>query len=161
MSYTAAILTCSDAGASGDRKDTSADAIHGHLSSAGYAVNKYLIVPDDKNIITNTLVTWVDQGDIDLIITTGGTGFSDRDITPEATVSVIERHAAGIAELLRSNGLKNTLMAALSRGVAGTRNKTLIINLPGSPKGVNEGMEILLPILPHALGQLTGKNRGH
>ena len=161
MGYTAAILTCSDAGAIGDREDTSAEAIHNHLNSEGYAISNYLIVPDDKDIITKTLISWADQGGIDLIITTGGTGFSDRDITPEATVSVIERQAPGIAELLRANGLKNTPMAALSRGVSGTRNRTLIINLPGSPKGVNEGMEILLPILPHALGQLTGKNRGH
>lgn len=161
MKYRAAILTCSDAGASGNREDTSAEAIRAHLNSAGYSMVNYLIVPDEETIISRTLVDWVDRGDTDLIITTGGTGFSDRDVTPEATIAIIQRRADGIAELLRANGLKNTPMAVLSRGVAGIRNKTLIINLPGSPKAVNEGMEILLPILPHALGQLTGENRGH
>ena len=122
---------------------------------------RYLVVPDDQATIEQTLMAWADDDHLDLILTTGGTGLSDRDVMPEATQAVIERLAPGLAEAMRAHGMTKTPMAMLSRGMAGARGKTLIVNLPGSPKGVREGVEVLLPVLPHALGQLTGADRGH
>ena len=116
----------------------------------------YDIVPDEKEIISQKLIQWVDNEGFDLIITTGGTGLSPRDVTPEATLAVVERIAPGFAEAMRAESRKKTPMAVLSRGVAGIRGSSLIINLPGSPKAVRECLEVILPALPHAMEVLKG-----
>jgi len=119
------------------------------------------IVPDDQAQIAAALCELADERGVDLVVTTGGTGAAPRDVTPEATLSVIEREMAGLAELIRHEGLQRTPLAVLSRGVAGIRRRTLIINLPGSPKAVREGLEALAPVLPHALEMLLGENLEH
>ena len=159
--YTVGVLTSSDAGAKGDREDTSGALIKEMLGLPDFEHKRYAVVPDDREEIEAKLTTWTDIDRVDLIVTTGGTGLSARDVMPEATDAVIDRRAPGIAEAIRAYGLTKTPMAMLSRGTVGTRGSTLIVNLPGSPKGVREGLDVLLPILPHALGQLTGSNRGH
>jgi len=149
------ILTVSDRGAKGEYKDRSGPIIAEIIGDAtDWQISHRAIVPDEIEIIANTLSQWCDEN-VQLILTTGGTGFSPRDITPEATHQVIEREAPGIAEGLRSESLKITRHAMLSRGIAGIRRQTLIINLPGSPKAVRENMDMLLPILPHALELLN------
>ncbi len=158
--FRAGILTVSDRGARGERPDTSHLAIREALKGGPYEVVAYEIVPDEPPMIKRVLRLWADRDQLDLILTTGGTGLAPRDRTPEATREVLEREAPGLAELMRLAGLKKTPMAALSRGVAGVRGKTLILNLPGSPKGARESLEALLPILPHALNLLTGKACG-
>jgi len=145
------ILTLSDKGARGERQDTSGAAIRAILTPLGATVRRYEVLPDDRGQIAETLRTWADAGDLDLLVTTGGTGLSSRDVTPEATLDVVERLAPGMAELMRAEGLRHTPMAALSRAVVGVRGRTLIINLPGSEKGVRESLAVLLPILPHAV----------
>ena len=159
--YTVGVLTSSDAGARGDREDTSGALIRQTLNGPDYYHREYSIVPDDQPTIETTLRTWADASRVDLIVTTGGTGLTDRDVIPEATIAVIDRAAPGISEAIRAYGLTKTPMAMLSRGLAGIRGRTLIVNLPGSPKGVQEGLDVLVPILPHALGQLSGADRGH
>lgn len=160
----AGILTVSDRGAQGAYEDRSGPLAAERLrDSTGWSVADPIIVPDDREIISATLISMCDAG-LDLILTSGGTGFAPRDVTPEATRQVIEREAPGIAEALRAESLKVTRHAMLSRGVAGMRGRTLIINLPGSPKAVAEGLDILLPILPHALdllGDVAGSEQGH
>lgn len=149
------ILTVSDRGARGDYKDRSGPVIADIMGTeTAWTVAKRGIVPDEMEAIANTLRRWCDAG-LNLILTTGGTGFAPRDITPEATRQVLEREAPGIAEALRAESLKITRHAMLSRGVAGMRGQTLIINLPGSPKAVRENMAVLLPVLPHALELLA------
>ena len=148
-------------GARGERVDTSGAVIRVRLAAPDYVHAEYAVVPDDRDTIERTLAAWADANTVDLIMTTGGTGFTDRDVMPEATRAVVDRLAPGIAEAVRAYGLTKTPMAMLSRGIAGTRGRTLIVNLPGSPKGVQEGLDVLLPVLPHALGQLTGADRGH
>jgi molybdenum cofactor synthesis domain-containing protein len=129
------------------------------LAKNGLRVVLRELVPDDRDLIAQRLRTWADQ--VALIITTGGTGFGPRDVTPEATLDVLERHAPGLTELMRAEGLKKTPMAALSRAVAGTRGRCLIVNLPGSLKAVYEGLEVLLPLLPHALETMQGPVEDH
>lgn len=150
-----AILTVSDRGASGEYEDRSGPLIADIFESrTDWEVGPQKVVPDNFDIIANTLTQWV-AGGANLILTTGGTGFAPRDITPEATRYVIEREAPGIAEALRAESLKVTRHAMLSRAIAGIRARTLIINLPGSPKAVQENLEVLLPVLPHALELLA------
>ncbi len=149
------ILTVSDRGTTGEYEDRSGPLIAEIIENVtDWVVSQQAIVPDEQGVITATLQQWCED-DIQLILTTGGTGFAPRDITPEATRQVIEREAPGIAEGLRAESLKITKHAMLSRGIAGIRGQTLIINLPGSPKAVRENMDVLLPILPHALELLN------
>ncbi len=159
--YRVGVLTSSDMGARGEREDTSGALIRELLGAPEFEHARYEVVPDDRPIIERTLTSWADDDHLDLVVTTGGTGLTDRDVVPEATLAVVDRLAPGFAEAMRASGLTKTPMAMLSRGIAGVRGRTLIINLPGSPKGVSEGIEVLLPVLSHALGQLTGEDRGH
>jgi len=154
---TVGILTISDRGWRGEREDRSGEAIKQVLAALDTHLVSYDIVPDEKEIISQKLVQWADNEDIDLIITTGGTGLSPRDVTPEATSAVVERIVPGFAEAMRAESLKKTPMAVLSRGVAGIRGSSLIINLPGSPKAVRECLEVILPALPHAIEVLKGE----
>ena len=156
-----AILTISDAGARGERADTSGDAIADWVQRHDYVLAVRDLVPDDVVLIVGRLTTWADGGGADLILTTGGTGLSPRDVTPEATRVVIDREAPGIAERLRALHLTSFPRAALSRGVSGTRGRTLIVNLPGSPNAVRDSLAALDPIVEHAIGILTGAERDH
>lgn len=150
-----ALLTVSDRGARGDYEDRSGPLMADIVAkSTPWRVSHRAVVADEQAEIANILVHWCDDG-VNLILTSGGTGFSPRDVTPEATKAVIERETPGIAETLRAESLKITRHAMLSRGVAGIRGNTLIINMPGNPKAVRENMTVLLPILPHALALLT------
>ena len=151
------ILTASDKGSSGERDDESGKVIMDFASKINAQIIDYKIVPDDRNIISSHLVNMADVLGADLILTTGGTGFSPRDLTPEATLDVIDRQVPGIPEAIRQRSLEITPRAMLSRATAGIRNKTLIINLPGSPKAVKECLEVILPILPHAIEILKGQ----
>jgi len=154
---TAGILTISDKGSRGEREDESGRAIKKLLAPLNARLVKYDIVPDEMEIISQKLIQWADEEGIDLIVTTGGTGLSPRDVTPEATLAVVERIVPGLAETMRAESLKKTPMAMLSRGVAGIRRGSLIINLPGSPKAVQECLEVILPALPHAMEVLKGE----
>lgn len=157
MRYKAAVLTASDKGFSGNREDLSGEELERLLKASGFTVIKKIIVPDEKEVISNTLIELSDNYHAELILTTGGTGFSPRDITPEATKAVIDREVPGIPEAMRQKSLEITNRAMLSRAAAGIRKKTLIINMPGSPKAVKECFDVIIPILPHALEILSGK----
>ena len=145
------ILTISTSGAQGQREDTSGQAIKEALESQGYRVVRYEIVSDDKDVIAGRMADWADASDVDLIVSTGGTGLGHRDVTPEACLSILDKEVPGLAEAMRANTLQFTPMAMLSRSVAGIRGKTLIITLPGSPKGVKECLDVVAPVLPHAI----------
>ena len=155
--FTVGILTVSDKGSRGEREDLSGAVIRELVSRVGGEVRQYDIVPDEKEIIAKRLKEWADVLRLDLILTTGGTGLTPRDVTPEATREVIERPAPGFSEAMRQEGLKKTPLSMLSRGISGVRARTLIINLPGSPRGVRESLEVILPALPHAVETLRGE----
>jgi molybdenum cofactor synthesis domain-containing protein len=155
MKISVGLLTISDGCAVGEREDKSGQVLAEVLPTATYELVRQGIIPDDSETISATLREW--SAACALILTTGGTGLGPRDVTPEATLRVLDRQAPGIAEALRADGLKHTPFAMLSRGVAGVLGKTLIVNLPGSPKGVREGMAVLLPVLNHALTLLRGE----
>lgn len=150
------ILTLSDRSSRGERVDASGLALANVIQAEGWSVVKQSLLPDEAWAIQEILATWSDSGELDVILTTGGTGFSARDVTPEATRAVIEREAPGLAEAMRSASLRVTPHAMLSRIVTGIRKKTLIINLPGSPKGAVENLQVVIPVLPHAVQLLQG-----
>jgi molybdenum cofactor synthesis domain-containing protein len=155
MSIRVGILTVSDRSARGERPDLSGPALNDIVIEQGWYVVRYEIIHDDLQPLRDLLAEWADSDDLDIILTTGGTGFGQRDVTPEATRSVIERPAPGLAEAMRTASLKVTPHAMLSRAVAGIRKRVLIINLPGSPKGAVENLQVVLPVIPHAVQLLT------
>lgn len=150
------ILTLSDRSSRGERADASGPALVKVIQAEGWSVVKQSLLPDEESAIRAMLVSWADSGEMDVIVTTGGTGFSPRDVTPEATRAVMEREAPGLAEAMRAASLRVTPHAMLSRIVTGIRKKTLIINLPGSPKGAVENLQVVVPVLPHAVQLLQG-----
>jgi len=145
------ILTASDRSARGERPDDSGHALAELIQAQGWSVGQQAIVPDDMEALSRTLAKWADGGEVDVILVTGGTGFTPRDVTPEATRAVIEREAPGIAEAMRAASLLKTPHAMLSRAAAGIRGKTLIVNLPGSPTAAVENVQVILPVLAHAV----------
>lgn len=150
------IITASDKGARGERDDISGKRIEEMLSGLG-EVGHYLLAPDDEAVLRQGLIHMSDELDLDVVFTTGGTGLGPRDVTPEATLAVIQRPVPGIAEAMRARSLEKTDRAMLSRAVSGVRGRTLIINLPGSPKAVEECLEVVLPVLEHAVSILRGR----
>lgn len=160
---TVGILTISTRGAAGERQDTSGAAIRALVTGKPLhgEVAQYAIVPDDRASIEATMRHWVDDLHLDLLLTTGGTGLSPTDVTPEATLSLVDRLAPGLVEAMRAESLRQTPFAMLSRAVAGCRGKTLILNLPGSERGVRECLSVVLPVLPHALALLAGADAAH
>jgi molybdopterin adenylyltransferase len=154
--FTVGVLTISDKGSRGERQDKSGEAIREVLSGMDVSVLSYDVVPDEKDLIVEKLVKWADN--LDMVITTGGTGLTPRDVTPEATLAVVDRIVPGFSEAMRAESLKKTPHAMLSRAVVGTRGKCLIVNLPGSPKAVRECLQVILPALPHAVETLKGQS---
>ncbi len=153
----AGILTISDLGSQGKRKDTAGMRLRERLEAAGWTVACREIIPDEKEIISARLREWADTTAVHLVLTTGGTGFAERDVTPEATIEVLDKETPGISEAIRAAGLKKTPHAMLSRGVSGIRRRTLIVNLPGSEKGAIESLDAIIRALPHAIDVILGK----
>lgn len=158
MALSFVVITISDRSSKGEREDLSGPTLIKVIQESGWEVGCAKIIPDEFDIIKETLIYFCDNGPTDIILTSGGTGFSPRDITPEATNAVIDRHAPGLAEAMRMQSLIITPHAMLSRAVTGIRKNTLIINLPGSPKAALENFNIILPVLPHALNLLKSRN---
>ncbi|NFP90313.1 molybdopterin adenylyltransferase [Clostridium sporogenes] len=152
-----AIVTISDKGSKGERKDETGKVLQNILEKEGYKVEEYKIIPDEINIISEELIKLCDEKKVNLIITNGGTGFSKRDVTPEATERVIEKHVPGFGEAMRASSLSITPKAILSRGIAGIRKDSLIINLPGSPKAAVENLQAVLGAIPHGIEILLGE----
>jgi molybdopterin adenylyltransferase len=150
------ILTISDRSSRGERPDSSGPVLLASITEKGGSMSRKGIIPDDIQTIKDTLTAWADSGDIDVLLTTGGTGFSPRDVTPEATRAVVERLTPGLDEAMRARSLQITPHAMLSRAISGIRNTTLIINLPGSPKAALENFEVIFPVLQHAIQLLNG-----
>ncbi len=155
------ILTISDKGWRGQRQDTSGAVIREMSASLDSQVVNYEIVPDETDVIARKLTEWADSGSVDVILTTGGTGLGPRDVTPEATLSLVDKTVPGFTEAMRAETSHRTPSAILSRAVAGIRRKCLIINLPGNPKAVRECLEVILPVIPHAVEILTGEVTEH
>jgi molybdopterin adenylyltransferase len=156
MKIRAGVLTASDKRSAGAAEDLSGRAIREVLEPREVTIEAYQVIPDEQPQIAARLREWADERRLDLILTTGGTGLAPRDVTPEATLAVIDREVPGLAEAMRAASLAKTPHAMLSRAVAGIRGRTLIVNLPGSPKAVRECLEVLLPVLPHAVETLRG-----
>jgi molybdopterin adenylyltransferase len=156
----AAVLTVSDSCAAGTRVDESGPFIRQRLEAGGWEVAATAVVPDDRDVIAATLSAWADELGADVVLTTGGTGFSTRDVTPEATLAVVDRRAPGLAEAIRAEGMKATERACLSRAEAGLRGTTLVVNLPGSLRAVRDGMAFLERLLPHAVQMIAGGGHG-
>ncbi len=155
--FTVGIITISDGVSRGERPDGSGPAIKESLAGTDCKVINYAVVPDEAAVISGKMAEWADAGDMDVIFSTGGTGLSPRDITPEATLSIIDRNVPGLAEAMRAQTYARTQQAMLSRAVSGMRRRTLIVNLPGSPKAVRECLEVILPVIPHAVGIMKGE----
>jgi len=151
IKITAVILTVSDRSSRGEREDNSGPVIKELLESINAEIKDYRIVPDEKDVIADAMIEFADKIEVDLIVSTGGTGLAPRDVTPEATLEVIDRRVPGIEEAMRAESIKITPHGMLSRAIAGIRNRTLIINLPGSPKAVRETLSVVLPAIPHAI----------
>lgn len=150
------IITASDKGSRGERIDESGKVIRKIVEDKGWKVTEYIVLPDEKEQLAEQMMEWSDHHQVDLLLTTGGTGFSRRDCMPEATLTVVEKQVPGIPEVMRAEGLKKTPRAMLSRGMAGIRKETLIINLPGSPKAVRENLEVIIDELVHGINILKG-----
>lgn len=152
-----AIITISDKGSRGERVDGTGPAIRREIEDKGYSIDYYQMIPDEMGEIEKELIYLCDELKVELVLTNGGTGFSNRDVTPEATKNVIEKYVPGIGEVMRMKSLEITPKAMLSRAIAGIRGQTLIVNLPGSPKAAVENLQYILPALPHGIEILTGK----
>lgn len=157
----AGVITISDKGAAGEREDISGPLLADGLREMGAVVVRQAIVPDEMDAIREVLISLADEEHVDLVLTTGGTGATPRDITPEATRTVIEREMPGLAEMLRFTGYRKTPLAVLSRGISGIRGQTIIVNLPGNPNAVRDGLEVLAAVLPHAVKMVRGRDTEH
>ena len=155
------IITISDKAWQGQRSDKSGQAIRDSFSAVDSQVVKYEVIPDELDVIAQKLAQWADEGSVDVILTTGGTGLGPRDVTPEATLSVVDKVVPGFGEMMRAQSFPVTPLSMLSRAVAGVRKKCLIINLPGSPKAVDECLEVILPAIPHAVEIIKGEVTEH